>query len=289
MLYRLQTNALIVGLLTIGFLAVVFSDRAFCLMTVGTIVAFISQVVLILLFSQGKDTAYTDKGLFWSVLLYGLVCGIWFMSISYYYDGDTFMLSKTDAMFYYRNSIKVVDIGFWENAKRLFKTFDFDDCGALVFDSLVLSIIPDKLFLNSINIFTGAISSVMLFRIGQHYLPNSYAFCAGLAYATSSYLIFFHCSFLKESNFVFLIISSTYFFYNAFIDENQLAFVGMIISLVLSVFYRPAVVAFMIISFAIYFAIKLRGTAISMFLYGLIGVSLVVTMSFMQGMVDTYD
>ena len=70
-------------------------------------------------FSQDEKNVFSEKTLFFTTLFYSAILGTFFMGLSYYYDGDTFMFSKNDAMFYFENSMKVEDIGLLENIKRL--------------------------------------------------------------------------------------------------------------------------------------------------------------------------
>lgn len=288
MLYKLHTNILIVGLLTIGFLTVLAAEKAFCVMTAGTVVAFIAQIGLVLFYSREKKVSYSGKELFWVVLGYSIWLGIIFMMISYYYAGDTFMLSKNDALLYYENSIRSHDIGFIANAKRLMTLYDPEDLGALIFDSALMAIIPSKIFLNAVYALTGALSAVMLFRMGKYFMPEAYAYLASLTYGTSSYLIFFHCSFLKESIFVFLVISAVFFFYKAVVDGKKFSYVWTVLFLVLILFFRPAVTALLTVAFLLYLAIIQRGRAISVFLYIAIAILAPIAIVKMQDLVFSY-
>ena len=279
---------LIIGILIIGFSVVLVSGRAYCPMTVATLIAYITQLSLLIFFSREDEVRYSSKTMFCTTLGYCLVVGTMFMYLSYFHDGDTFMFSKADAMLYYENAIKSNEIGFLANAKRIINMFEFDDCGSLIFDSLMMYIVPNKLFLNAVYMLSGAISSVMLFRIGNHFMPTIYAFLAALTYGTSSYLIFFHCTFLKESIFVFLVICSFYFLYKALVDNSPLGFLGTGVFLGLIMFFRPAVTAMIIASILAYYAIIKRGHAISLFLYIAVAGIILVTMQALVTTVNRY-
>lgn len=288
MLYRLHNNILIVGLLSILLLGALVLSRSLCVMTLGTLLAFTTQLAL-LIFYSGGNASYSDSSMFGVVLLYSLVIGAAFMMISYYYSGDTFMFSKADAWLYYTSSMKTWDIGLFGNLKRLMKLYEFEDWGAMFLDSILMAIIPSKFFLNAVNMLSGALSAVMLLRIGRHFMPDPYAFMAGLAYGTSSYLIFFHCSFLKESFFVFLVICSVYFFYKAVSDDNRWSYLWSGLFLVLILFFRPAVTALLFVSYLSYFAFTSKqGSAFSFFLYASSVVLFLFTMTTMSKMLHTY-
>lgn len=282
------TNVLIEGVLVLGFFAAILYTRAFDYMTLGTVIAFISQICLMIFFANHEEMTSSPKVLFLTVFVYSLALGGIFMSISDYFAGDTFMLSKGDAMAYYKESMKVSQMGYIEGAKHLMSHHDYDDWGSYFFDSFMMSLIRDKLFLNFAYMLLGACASVFLFKIGRNYMPDIYAFLAGLAYGTSSYMIFFHCSFLKESLFVFLVIAAMYNA-NQFIRENrQGALAAALLCLVCILFFRPVVAAFEIAGLSVYYGIKLKGRAISLFLYMMGAVILAVSMKSLQDISNTY-
>ena len=101
MLYKHHNNIFIYGLLTLGMIACLTNQRSFDLMAVGTILAFVSQMGLLLYFARDDGRSYSELTLFVTVLAYSIILGIFFMSLSMYYDGDTFMFSKNDAMLYF--------------------------------------------------------------------------------------------------------------------------------------------------------------------------------------------
>ena len=289
MLYRWHHNIFIIGLLTISLIGIWTNQFSFDLMALGTVVAFVSQISLLLFFAQNEEGRFAEKTLFVTVLIYSILLGVVFMSLSEYFDGDTFMLTKKDAMLYYKGSMRANDVGFLENAAHIMKVRDFDDWGAFLFDSFLMSIIPSKFFLNFSYMLTGAISSVLLFRIGRHYMPEAYAFVGAMAYGTSSFLIMFHCTFLKESLFVFLVICTLYHLCRGIHQENNHAYLFALLFLFLLFFFRPAVAAFIIISFAVYIAVKQHGSALSFFFYLAVVVGLVISIKYMMDMADRYS
>lgn len=288
MLYRLHNYYLIIGLLLIGFLAVMSMGRALSSVTPITLFAYISQILLIMRFAREKDVFYTNRALFWTVLLYNLILAMIIIVFSESYGGEKFLLSDADAAYYHREGIKSAELGFIENAKRIINTQPTDDWGALIFSAFMMNLIPSRFFMNAFYVFTGTVSSLMLFYIGKPFMPAKFAFIAALAYGTSSYLILFHCTFLKESLFLFLIVSSMYGFYKSMLEGKHGYLIVVLICLVCIFFFRPAVAAFLIISFVSYYAIKLRGSAVSLFLYLIIAVGLVLSLTFLQSQVDRY-
>lgn len=288
MLYRLHNSILIIGLMTISFMAAMSSGNVFSLITPYTIFAYVTQLLLIISFSRDENASYSDKTLFFVVLVYGLLLSLLTIIVAHYYNGEKFLFEDPDAVFYYQEGIKSADIGIIENAKRIIRLYDFDDWGALLVSCVLMYIIPSAYFMNAFYVLIGAVSAVMLYRIGKYFMPETYAFLASLAYSTSSYLILFHCTFLKESFFVFLVISAIYFFYKSIKDGNHLALFLVLLSVFCIFFYRPPLVAFFMMAYVAYYAVTLRGSAISVFLYMAIAVALVASIAFMQSQVDSY-
>ena len=278
MLYKLHTNILFVGLLTIGFIAAMVAEKLFCLMTFAPLVAFVTQVGLLLYFAKDEDIEHSDSTLFSVVFSYSLLLGTLFILLSLYYDDDTFVFNKADAMFYYKECMKVTDLGYAGVLEYITGKYKFDDWGALVFYSTLMAIIPSKLFVNFIYTVLSAVSSVYLYRIGKNFMPNTYAFLAALAYSTSSYVIYLNCSFLKETLFTFLVISVMYYQYNAIAKKNSKYLFGVGFFIALIFFFRPAVGAFLACSIFVYYGITLKRNAISLFLYiaalGVVAVSM---------------
>ena len=289
MLYKWHNNIFIIGLLTISLVGVWTHQFSFDLMAIGTVVAFVSQMTLLIYFVRDENVRYAETTLFVTVLTYSILLGIVFMSLSEYFEGDTFMLTKKDAMLYYKGSMRANDVGFIENAKYLMNKKAFDDWGAYLYDSFLMSIIPSKFFLNASYMLTGAISSMLLFRIGRYYMPEAYAFVGAMAYGTSSYLIMFHCTFLKESLFVFLVICTIYHLNRGIHQESSNAYPFAVFFLFLLFFFRPAVAAFIIMSFAVYVAVKQHGSALSFFFYLAVVVGFVISIRYMMDMADRYS
>lgn len=288
MLYRLHNNILIVGVLTLCFLVILSSGRALCAITPFTMFAFITQMSLLLWFSHEDVNYYSEKDLFLVVLIYSFLTAGLIIVISNFFLGEEFLWEDPDGVFYYKEGLRSLDLGLGENVIRIISRFGFDDWGALILSAFMMYVIPSCYFMNALHILTGAISSVLLFRIGKHFMGEKYAFLAGLAYGTSSYVTMFHCTYLKESVFTFLVICAMYNFYRAVADKRNGSLFVAFLFLFIMAFYRPAVVAFLMVGFVGYYAVTQHGSALSLFLYGMIAVGLVASMAFLQSQMDHY-
>ena len=70
MLYKLHHNIFIIGLLTISLICCWTNQSAFDLMAMGTLVAFVSQMALLLFFVRDDNGRYTETTLFVTVFAY---------------------------------------------------------------------------------------------------------------------------------------------------------------------------------------------------------------------------
>lgn len=289
MLYRLHNNIFVVGLLTLGFLIIMAANRAFSAITPFMLFAFVTQMALLVCYASEDRMYYSEKSLFLIVLVYSFFLGGLIIIMSYFfYGGEEFLFEDPDAVLYYKEGMRTADLGFWENSKRIVTKFDLDDWSALLFSNFMLSIIPSFFFMNVFYIFIGAVTAILLFRIGKRFMSESYAFLAALSYGTSSYMMMFHCTFLKETFFVFFVVCAIYFFYKSIADGNHGALLYVLLFLVIIAFYRPAVVFFLAVAFIGYYAVTQRGSAISFFLYMFMAVALVASLAFLQSQVDHY-
>ncbi len=289
MLYKIHNNIFIIGLLAYGIIGAMLINRSLSIMTLASFIAFITQVALTISFSRNEETDYSERVLFIVVLIYTISLGIFFMYISEYFEGDTFMLSKMDAMFYYKESMRAADAGIIEGTKYIAANYDFDDWGALLFDMFIMYLVPEKLFLNAIYFLTGAASAIFLYRIGKTYMPDSYAFLAAMSYATSSFMVFFHCTFLKESIFVFIVILTIYYFQCAITYPSNKYLILVALCIGILFFFRPAIAAFLGVSFGIYYGITQKGTALSLFLYAAAAIATVIIIQIMQRNFQRYS
>lgn len=287
MLYRLHTNIFIISLLTFGIITALAYKKSMSMMTLNSLVALVTQLALLLFYSRENEVNYTERSLFFTVSIYTFLLGIFFMIISEYYDGDNFLFSKLDAMFYFTQSSRAVDKGLLEGIKYLTNKYSAEDWGALLFDTFVLYLIPNKLFLNAIYTILGAIASVFLYRIGKAFMPEGYAFLSAMSYSTSSYIVFFNCSFLKESLFVFIVVCTYYYIYRVIAYSSNKAWFGVIIGISLIFFFRPALIAFIAVSICGYYAIYLKGRAVSLFLYMAAIVGVAVSLKMIQQVIDS--
>jgi hypothetical protein len=268
-------------------MAAMIAGRVLNMMAIGFVVSFVTQMALMIYFSHEDEVDYSDNRLFWTVLIYSIMLGTVFMFISYYYEGDSFVLCKMDAFWYYKHSMKAANLGLVKGIAYLCDFAPYDDWGSLILDAIVMSIYPDKLLLNLVYMVLGAYTSLYLFRIGKHYMPEAYAFLAALGFGTSSFMVFFHCSFLKESAFVFLVVGTFYYIYLFMTKQSRIAIVYVVVFLVAQLYFRPAVAAMIAASIMIYYAITQKKNAISVFLYAISAGIFVAALADMQKILES--
>ena len=169
------------------------------------------------------------------------------------------MFSEEDARKYEKGCFSRLDIPFTEWIPDIIRRkVEYGDWGAGIILSLMVHIIPSKLFVNFCYVVLNTMTGICLFEIGKTIMHCRYAYLAALAYSISSYCFFFMGSFLKEIIFVFWVVLSIYFLY-LYYQHNRLryALLGGITSLVI-IFFRPPVALFVWMAFIAMFFFKVK-------------------------------
>ena len=167
------------------------------------------------------------------------------------------MFSEMDAKAYLRQSSHLVNVPLSQYLVYLKSIgWGYDDWGAPVAQSFLLTIVPSKLFVNFGYVVMGTIGACALFDIGRSIMQVKYAYIASLSYSIASYSLFFCCSYLKEAILVFIVIESFWFLYKYFSGEGFYhLFIGLSISLLLF-FFRPPIAVFIWIAVGAYFIMQ---------------------------------
>ena len=213
---------------------------------------FLSYAYLIWISMDKDDEYYSNRRLAITVFTYSLLFVFLYLLMSYTYTGNTFIFSEIDARLYERLSFHIKDMKLSQATSYLSHVFDYDDWGAPIGMALLLKIVPNKLFINFCYILIGTLNALSLFSIGKKLMTKRYAYISSLAYAISSYSIFFMGSFLKEEMMIMIVLFSFYFLYK-YRDTKDLFYLiaGGFFSFLL-IFFRVPVAIFIWVSYASY-------------------------------------
>lgn len=194
----------------------------------------------------------SSKNIGITIFAYSVVFVILYLLMSDYYVDNTFLFSEADAKTYEKGSFELLDVPFdgWV-AHKVKGGANFDDWGASMTMSLMLHIIPSKLFVNFCYILLDTVSGLCLFKMGKTIMTPRYAYMAALSYAISSYSLFYMGCYLKEEIMVTIVIISL-FFLCMYRHHGKLGYLvgGGVFSL-LVLFFRPAVAIFIWAAFMV--------------------------------------
>jgi len=166
--------------------------------------------------------------------------------ISYYYRSNFFIFNESDATFYHGSSLEIMNMPFFKGISYYLSFMGFDDLGIILVLYPLYNIYPSNLTLNLFYIIIGILTALSIFNIGQYFMSRKYAFLSAFAYATSSFVLYFHATGLKESFMVALIVFS-FDFYLRFLKTSRGIF--LILSLLFAVWvmlFRPILTAMVI-------------------------------------------
>jgi chromate transport protein ChrA len=217
--------------------------------------------------------------LFW-VILYNY--------ISFYYTGNFFVFSYIDAQSYDITSQRMSNMPFKEGLNYASNYLSIDDMGAPLFISTCYRIIPSNLFVNFIYILLGLISAYSLYRISKEFMSIKYAKLCSIAFALSSYVIYYHSSGLKESIMIMLIILFFNYYYQ-FLKTNKLKhlFLSIFIAL-LFILFRIPIIFFIIAAVFVNALVGIKNIKVRIPLVVLAIILFITLYSFFQNSIDRY-
>ncbi|MGK0254477.1 MAG: hypothetical protein ACI9OE_001978, partial [Mariniflexile sp.] len=184
---------------------------------------------------------YKSNNLIATVFIYSLFVVVVLNVISYYYNQNYFVFSEADTVTYHRESLRMASKSFSDGMKGFLESYSFEDLGAILVISSLYQVIASNLMVNFFYVLIGVFSSLLIFRIGKKFMFPKYAYLCALAYATSSFVLWFHASGLKESVMIFLIILFFDQYYQFISRKKGYNIIFIFISLVSLLLFRPAI------------------------------------------------
>ena len=232
---------------------------------------------------------YTCRQLGVTIFVYSLLFVSLYLMMSEYYTGNTFIFSVGDARTYYNFGMEFLErphsqwIPFLESKK-----WDFEDWGAPIAATIMLHIIPSKLFVNFCYITMTTLGGICLFKMGKAIMTTRYAYMASLSYAISSYSLFFMGSFLKEVLLVFFVIVSYYLLY-MYMQNKRIQYMlwGGLISLVV-IFFRPPIIIFIGMSYMTMLLINTKSSLFRFFVIFFIIIAAIAAIGIAQYSAERY-
>lgn len=171
--------------------------------------------------------------------------------ISYYYRSNFFLFNESDAMFYHGSTIEIIDMSFLKGISYYLSFMGFDDLGIILILYPLYNIFASNTTLNLFYIIIGVLTALSIFNIAQYFMSRKYAYLSALAYSTSSFVLYFHGTGLKESFMVALILFS-FNFYFIFLKSSKGVY--LILSLIFALWvmlFRPILTVMLIASIGI--------------------------------------
>lgn len=216
------------------------------------IFSFIISVFVFNYCNSRSERFFNNKILFFIVFFYSLFFVAINNFISYYFDGNFFVFSTADAVYYHEEAQSILQYGSLIKGWAVFLGIEkLDNFGAVAYISFIYQFIESNLFVNFFNIIFGSLTAILLFGIGKKIMSVKYAFFASLTYAISSFVIWFYSSGLKETIMVFIIVSafySYYMYYFSSYDKKLKYILFLTMSLLALLLFRPIIIFFILFS-----------------------------------------
>jgi hypothetical protein len=212
-------------------------------------------------------TTYTRKidkfikmSLFIKIFIYSIAFVSLYNLTSYFYTDNFFVFSYADARKYHNFGITMSSMSFFDGIDYLLTFWDFSDLGMPVLASLIYTFIQSNLMINFFYIFIGIFTAFGIFSISKNFMSHKYAFLGALSYSISSFVLFFHSTGLKESFMIMLVVLSFDQYYKFINKKYILNLIYGLIFISLILFFRPILIAFILLSIGIGYLIYKRKT-----------------------------
>lgn len=224
------------------------------------IITFFTYSIIIYT-SRLKFVSPSGKTLVLVTLSYSFLVVFVLKLLFYYHHGDFFEFQRVDSLTYDRLAREALVMGLIESINFFLSIYQYDDLGALLYISTLYRIIPDTLFVNFLNLICGVIAANVLYKTARFYMHPRYAFMTSITFFSSSFVFLFHSSGLKESLFILIVLSSSYYFLN-YINNRQIGslFFSVVLGLLI-LLLRPAVLAMLVAAFGISMALNRYGSS----------------------------
>lgn len=210
------------------------------------ILTFVAYVFVLADALKKKDDYYSKQNLLSTIFIFSSLIVIVYKYTSYKYNNNFFVFSEADALTYYKISLIMASMSVMESINYYLSYYNIDDLGAVLLTSMLYRFIESILFLNFTYIITGLITAFGIYRISSCFMSLKFAFVCSLAYSTSSFVLWFHSSGLKESAMCMLIVI---FFDRYYLYIRKKAFIHLVYAslfLTTLLLFRPALIFFCI-------------------------------------------
>ncbi len=255
---RFHDRMVLVGALLYLTVTVALFPDSVNMGTAASIIAFTSFVAIIQGMLNREERFFTAGKLFGITTIYSTLIVLTFWWLSMYYDNDTYLFSKADALIYRDFCLYFHNKPITEMFSYLWNNVAFEEWGAIVPMTMMWKIVPNKLFINLIYILLGGATSLILFRTAQRFISTRLAFIASLAYSISSFTIYYHGTFLKETMFICFVALLFNSFSKYAYEHKPLSLLPTIIYSAILCAYRPVTVMIIWFGFFIYFICNSR-------------------------------
>ena len=288
MLKSLNNTYIIIALI---LFSLVFGKTVekYILVTGVSILSVISYYTLLQSNASMNKKFYSRKFLALEVFTYSLLFITLYNAISYYYTNNFLIFSASDALGYHEFTKIMVNMSSLDKALDYYLTdWAVTDLGMVMLMYPMYHVVESNLILNAFYLLSGVITSLSLFRLSRNFMSTQYAFMSALAYSTSSFILFFHTTGLKESFMVMMAIFSIDFYYQ-FNKTNKIKYlIYLLICFGILVFFRPAIPAMIIVSVVVGSVFSKKGSLVIKSISFLLLLSLVFLWEPLMTLMDSY-
>lgn len=247
MLKAINRKYLIFGTFFYAFVAFLFPVELKALYLVNYL-SLIMLAVFVGQLERRPEEYFNRKKLGIVVFFYSLFMIFCYNVISYFYTGNLYVFSEDDAMLYHREASAMADMPFVKSIDYYLSRHESEDLGIVIILSALYKVVASKVLLSIFYVFIAVVTANCIYSISARFMSAKYAFLCALVYCTSSYMIWYHSSGLKESVLVLLITLFYSSYYRVDIDKKITSAWWLALVPCMLLLFRPVLAMFCLFS-----------------------------------------
>jgi hypothetical protein len=243
-------------------------DESFIPILIFNFFNFLFVTISIFLFLKKKGDFYNASNLIFHYVCFAFLYIFLINLISYFYNNNFLVFSETDANTY-DIMAKVFNSksSFKDGVLYVFDFYDYDDLGAVVLIAILYRIVESNLIVNFFYLVIGALTANSIFRISNYHMNDKYSFLCAWVFSSSSFVLWFHSSGLKESFLIFLVVQSVLFYYKLYRELSLKSGILLVVFLALIMFFRPPITFLLLAGFGLSIVLNLKNKIAKGFIF----------------------
>jgi len=207
----------------------------------------------VVLIASYRKITHNYLGLITTTVIYQTIAITALTQLYISYTGHPFSLMARDSLTYDWLATENINLPFLDAVKAIASELAIDDLGFPTYLSFAYRLSLNPLLARYFLIIVIILISIFVYKIGQNYLSNRYAYLASIAVSISNFSVLYASNGTKEL-FMILILMASFHYFLRYMKRREIKYliVAVLVSFLL-IFFRIPMVFFFLMTIAISF------------------------------------